>query len=129
MKKTIRRGFSLVELIVVLVMFGLLATMALPRYLQKSDQELQSAKHGMSSAVKGAFSVYINRHRAYPTLAELSTIIHDGRQPEPAQHRGIEVEIKGARYVVPTYVNALCTQSTSSLQDRVQCVGSIPRTS
>lgn len=129
MKKTIRRGFSLIELIMVLVIFGILATMGLPRYLQKSGQELQSAKHGMSSAVKGAFSVYINQHRAYPTLAELSTTIHDGRNHAQAQHSGIEVEIKGARYVVPTYVNALCTQSTASMQDRVQCVGSIPHSS
>lgn len=72
------RGFTLVELIAVIVVLAILAGVAIPKYFDYSAKAKESACKGMLGAVRSAISNYyangaVNGSAVYPTLAQLTT--------------------------------------------------------
>jgi len=57
-----RRGFTLIELVMIIVILGLLAIVAVPRYIDLRERALQSAGLGCVSAMQSALSLHIADH-------------------------------------------------------------------
>jgi MSHA pilin protein MshA len=123
MKK--QAGFTLIELVAVLVILALLGAMAVPRFSNMQDDALTAAKNGSSMAVKSAHTIAIAKLRALPTVTELEGYV-GGEAGATAVGTGIQVTIGGDPYVVPTFGDAACTAATALVTDTVGCVGSIP---
>ena len=123
MKK--QAGFTLIELVAVLVILALLGAMAVPRFSNMQDDALTAAKQGSSMAVKSAHSIAIAKLRDLPEVGELVGYV-GGDSPLAAVATGIQVTINGDDYVVPTYTDSTCSSATGNTTDRVGCVGSIP---
>jgi prepilin-type N-terminal cleavage/methylation domain-containing protein len=75
----IRKGFTLIELIAVVVVLAILAGVALPKYFDYSAQAKVSACKGALGGVRaGIANFYANAAvsgtAAYPTLSDLNTI-------------------------------------------------------
>jgi prepilin-type N-terminal cleavage/methylation domain-containing protein len=126
------KGFTLIELVVVIVILGILAAIAIPKFVDLSAQALSASKKGMNGAVKSAFALTVAQKAAtgltpiYPTVTELAAALD--ANSGTAAVGGIVVDINGAPYTVPTYTDSACTpaQVTTALTDVVLCVGSIP---
>jgi prepilin-type N-terminal cleavage/methylation domain-containing protein len=78
-RKMIRKGFTLIELIAVVVVLAILAGVALPKYFDYSAQAKVSACKGALGGVRaGIANFYANAaiggSAAYPTLVEMETI-------------------------------------------------------
>ena len=78
-RKSARRGFTLVELIAVMVVLAVLAGVAIPKYFDYADRARTSALSGALGGTRtGIASFYTNSSfngtAAYPTLAELATL-------------------------------------------------------
>jgi general secretion pathway protein G len=70
MRKTMQRGFTLLELLVVIVIIGLLAGYVAPRYFsQVGRSEIQVAR-AQIDALEKALDQYRLENRRYPTTEE-----------------------------------------------------------
>lgn len=75
----IHRGFTLIELIAVIVVLAILAGVAVPRYFDYTDRAKSAAVQGTLGNVRSAIqNFYANASltgtAAYPTLAQLQTV-------------------------------------------------------
>jgi len=122
-------GFTLIELVAVLVILALLGAMAVPRFASVQNSALVSALDGSSNAVKSSHSIAIARYKGLPTVTELlgefggeTTVAVAGTND------GLSVAINGNNYLVPTFTDSTCTAATANATDSVACVGTASST-
>lgn len=85
----LRRGFTIVEMIVVLVVVGVLAAIVVPRFNGMTDEAKASAVQGILAGVRSSVAGYrarqvISGAAAYPTLTQLTTVGTVMQQPIPS---------------------------------------------
>lgn len=73
------RGFTLIELIAVMVVLAILAGVAVPRYFDYTDRARTAALQGTLGNVRSAAANFhanasLSGSSAYPTLAQLTTV-------------------------------------------------------
>jgi MSHA pilin protein MshA len=118
------KGFTLIELVMVIVILGVLGAIAIPKFVDLQTEALVAAKAGMSGAVKSALAISIAQLKTYPTVTQLSGNVQG--QGVGAVATGVTVSINGTSYTVPTYTDGTCGTPTVAVGNVVQCVGVIP---
>jgi MSHA pilin protein MshA len=118
------KGFTLIELMIVIAILGMLAAIAIPKFIDLSTDAETAAKRGMSGAVKSSHAIAIADLKRFPSVIELASYVKG--EDITATVNGVRVAIDGTRYTVPTYSDAACHRLTTAPSDSVQCVGSIP---
>jgi prepilin-type N-terminal cleavage/methylation domain-containing protein len=69
-RTTVRRGFSLIELVIVVVIIGIIAAIAIPRLSRGSAGAADSAVGGNLAVLRNAIDLYATEHGGtYPGLA------------------------------------------------------------
>jgi MSHA pilin protein MshA len=96
-----RTGFTLIELIAVIVVLAILAGVALPKYFDYSAQARASSCKGTLGGVRsGIANFYMNTGltgpERYPTLAELNTLGTVMQEPLPANPYNNAVTVRDA---------------------------------
>ena len=121
--KKISRGFTFIELLIGMVLIGVVAAMAVPRYVDAAQQELDDALWLQSVSVKNIHDIVTN-HGELPSVSDLAAGM-PASAGSSAVASGVQVSVSGEPDVVPTYTNALCTKPTKNVSDKVACVGAI----
>ena len=92
-----KNGFTLIELIIVMVILGIMAAVAVPRYLDSISNAEESAEDAVISAIRSGLkqaandSLYTNGRASWPTNP------FDALAEKPAGHSddGMEADIDG----------------------------------
>jgi prepilin-type N-terminal cleavage/methylation domain-containing protein len=83
-RRTGQSGFTLIELVIVIVILGILAAVAIPKYEDMREQARVATLKGELGSIRSAIAIQYSRNAlnggaAFPTLD--GTIFADGRVP------------------------------------------------
>lgn len=78
------RGFTLIELMIVVVILGILSAIAIPKFRDVSESAKQASCRSNLRNIAGALQLYLAEHNAYPPgtgwkkLNTISAYVHAG---------------------------------------------------
>lgn len=122
-KKKKQKAFTLIELVIVIIILGILAAIAVPRYVNLSSDAENAAKLGMAGSVKSAFALAVAELKSSPTVTQLNDYLSG--EGTTAGATGIGFVLNGNNYIVQTYTDHKCTTATTATTDVVECVGTV----
>lgn len=117
------KGFTLIELVLVLVIIGLLSAVAIPRYIEVNHKKDEAYKQEISGSVKAAWRVAKADTGSSPSVSKLATYIQG--EHVVAMNEGIQLSRDGGKFMVSTYRDNNCSDPTRSENDPVACVGNV----
>ncbi|NLO91509.1 MAG: prepilin-type N-terminal cleavage/methylation domain-containing protein [Elusimicrobia bacterium] len=71
------RGFTLVELLIVMAVVGILAVMAVPRFAELIDKSKEGATKGHLGNIRSAVQVYYGQNDGFYPVDNLASIVPD----------------------------------------------------
>ena len=79
-----RNGFTLIELIIVMVILGIMAAVAVPRYLDSISNAEEAAEDAVISSIRAGLTQYANNSLYESGRAEWPTNLFDALSEKPA---------------------------------------------
>ncbi|WP_455199156.1 type II secretion system protein [Kaarinaea lacus] len=116
-----RKGLTLIELILIMTMLAIVGVMTIPQMVVAADEAKDQARWDVSVAAKNSHMALIEQAGDQPTVIAIAEQVTAGH----AVPGGIQVEVDGSSYTIPTYTNSLCNEPTRTINDKVGCVGAI----
>ncbi len=84
MKQKFKNGFTLIELIIVMVILGIMAAVAVPRYLDSISNAEEAAEDAVISSIRAGLTQYANNSLYSSGRAEWPTNPFDALSERPA---------------------------------------------
>lgn len=69
-----QRGFTLIELVMIIVILGILAAVAIPKYFDLTSSANTAAEKGVVGGVRAGIHTYFANYRAFPTTLDSASV-------------------------------------------------------
>jgi type IV pilus assembly protein PilA len=120
MRKQLQKGFTLIELMIVIAIIGILAAIAIPAYQDYTIRSQVTEGVNLSAAVKAGIADYYAQHGAFPT-GPLTTATSAGGLGYTSLPSGKYVSsvniVNAGNQIVITYSNAGNFQANAKLNN------------
>ncbi|PLX57875.1 MAG: prepilin-type cleavage/methylation domain-containing protein, partial [Chromatiales bacterium] len=120
MMKKVQKGFTLIELMIVVAIIGILAAIAIPAYQDYTIRSQVSEGLNLAGAVKAAVAERYSQTGVWPTtLTELGIVDAGGAETPPTGKYVTSVDMVGPGTIQITYgnqANAAIAAETLALQ-------------
>ena len=99
-----KKGFTLIELIIIIIILGILAAVAIPKYMDMSDKAKKAVAESVLGALRGAetilFANYILNGTTpdYDLTDVIANVQTDGVSVEPSGDTGGKIVVGGKEY-------------------------------
>ncbi len=76
-----KKGFTLIELVIVLILIGIVAAIAVPKFIDLQTEAKKNAVKGALASVRSAINIYYAKNAfsgnpKYPSVARLRTLMN-----------------------------------------------------
>ena len=114
---------TLIEVLIMMAIMATIGAMTVPQFVVAAEESGAQARWEVSVAAKNTRSAMTDQTGSLPTVVALADqLTSAGSKAIPG---GIQVQVDGDSYTIPTYTNALCNEPTRNINDSVGCVGNI----
>lgn len=86
LRKRNRRGFTLIEILIVVVIVGILAGISIPKFVDFRDDAQESAVRKDLQSLRSQINYYYFQENIYPN--DLDAMVTDGYLPSYPEHPG-----------------------------------------
>lgn len=114
-------GFTLVELVLILVIIALLSAVAVPKYIEVNGERSDYEKSELATKVKNALVIAKADIKHAPSVTDLVAYVQSNYVS--AADTGVVFKKGGTVYTVPTYADSQCSVLTRKSNEKVECVG------
>jgi len=76
-----KKGFTLIELIMIIVILGILAAVAVPKYFDLQSSAKTAAEKGVVGGVRAGIYTYFANNKTYPGTLDSATTTCDATTP------------------------------------------------
>lgn len=122
-------GFTLIELAIVIVIIGVLAAVAVPRYIDMTTQARQAQREATLSSIRSAYAIYLARNGGNPpnwtqlaaNLDANAQLKFNGGSAYMDYDNNNAVATTGER-VALLYSNDTCTTLVTNTTTAIRCV-------